>query len=466
MRFVRYLLLGLLSAAGAISAALTPAQETVLFGGVQPTLNLNFLNGVADSRITFSGGANGTRVDASGNIVAATTPRFDHDPTSLAPKGLLIEEARTNSIRNNTMVGAVNGAIGAGGASPTNWSIGGGVGLTTTIVGTGTENGIAYLDVRLSGTTGGTFATIFPEASSVVAATNAQAWSASLYTKLVGGSLANVTTLWAGVRQQDSGAATLSDLVAIASYTPTSMLTRSTGAVTTNNASIAYVRPFFGFVWSSGVAIDFTLRIGLPQLEQGAFATSVIQTSSAAVTRTADSAVMTGANFMSWYRQDQGTFVVSGDHSDLTTNSGRFLFAIDAGGGASDSIRIDSGAGANLRGVVIVGGATQAAVTFGTVTANTAYKTAFSYAANNFSGSLDGATPVTDSAGTLPTLTQIRLGGNFAGTAAAFLNGHIRTMKFYPRALPASTLQRYTISALDWPQDHYAANDAQYREAA
>ncbi|HNB46034.1 MAG TPA: hypothetical protein PLL72_17730, partial [Burkholderiaceae bacterium] len=62
----------------------------------RPSLVLNFLQGIADSRITYSGGANGTRVNSSGVIVAATTPRFDYDPVTLAARGLLVEEARTN----------------------------------------------------------------------------------------------------------------------------------------------------------------------------------------------------------------------------------------------------------------------------------------------------------------------------------------------------------------------------------
>ena len=62
------------------------------------TMLLDFLNPVLDPRITFSRGTGATRVNASGFIetVGNTTPRFDYDPVTLAPRGLLIEEARTN----------------------------------------------------------------------------------------------------------------------------------------------------------------------------------------------------------------------------------------------------------------------------------------------------------------------------------------------------------------------------------
>jgi hypothetical protein len=46
------------------------------------------------------------------------------------------------------------------------------------------------------------------------------------------------------------------------------------------------------------------------QLEAGAFPTSYIKTEASQVTRSADSASMTGTNFSEWYRQDEGTVYV------------------------------------------------------------------------------------------------------------------------------------------------------------
>src|SRR5579864_9297000 len=67
-----------------------------------PTAEFDFISSeTLDPRITTSGGTNGTRVNSAGVIVAASTPRFDFDPATLAAKGLLIEEARTGyALRN------------------------------------------------------------------------------------------------------------------------------------------------------------------------------------------------------------------------------------------------------------------------------------------------------------------------------------------------------------------------------
>jgi hypothetical protein len=79
--------------------------------------------------------------------------------------------------------------------------------------------------------------------------------------------------------------------------------------VTRTLANALTARAQLGFVVSiaSGVAVDFTFRFAAPQLELGAFPTSYIPTTGAAATRAADVASISGSNFSSWYRQDEGT---------------------------------------------------------------------------------------------------------------------------------------------------------------
>ena len=64
------------------------------------SLNLDFTSGnqSLDPRITFTRASTGTRINASGVMVseAINGPRFDYDPVTLQPKGLLIEEQRVN----------------------------------------------------------------------------------------------------------------------------------------------------------------------------------------------------------------------------------------------------------------------------------------------------------------------------------------------------------------------------------
>lgn len=63
-----------------------------------------------DPRVSFSRATVATRVNSAGlvEIAPANAPRIDHDPVTLAPKGLLVEEARTNLFVNSE---ALSGAI-------------------------------------------------------------------------------------------------------------------------------------------------------------------------------------------------------------------------------------------------------------------------------------------------------------------------------------------------------------------
>jgi len=70
-----------------------------------PTLNLDFANSQElDPRITFTRGSIGTFVNKNGLIetAPANVPRFDYDPISGECRGLLIEEQRTNLVTNST----------------------------------------------------------------------------------------------------------------------------------------------------------------------------------------------------------------------------------------------------------------------------------------------------------------------------------------------------------------------------
>ena len=76
------------------------ADASSFNGGGGPALGLDFMTpGVLDPRITFTRASTATYFDSAGVLRTATTnaPRWDYDPATLALRGLLIEEARTNT---------------------------------------------------------------------------------------------------------------------------------------------------------------------------------------------------------------------------------------------------------------------------------------------------------------------------------------------------------------------------------
>jgi len=295
--------------------------------GVSPTLDYRFAREKREietvsltDKLTYTGG-NGTFVGSDGFIQRATTnvPRFDHDPLSRQSLGLLSEVERTNSIRNNSGVGAV---VGTPGTLPTNWSAPfGPSGLARSIVGVGTENGITYIDIRYFGTTTGAgTANIVPDEN--IAASPGQAWTSSVYLVLSAGSTVN-TSLLQRIRQTTSGGSF--------NGATDQAITPATGELKANRYSVtlasaaantANLGQYLVLSWPvSGVAIDITLRIGLPQLEQGATASTPIPTSTAAVTRTADSAVIDGTGVLTgtytMVEKPAGCAVVSGTNIEL-----------------------------------------------------------------------------------------------------------------------------------------------------
>ncbi len=230
----------------------------------------------------------GTYFDSAGVLQTAAidTPRFTYDPVTLEYVGLLNEVSATNSLRNNTMVGA---SAGSPGTYPTNWGGDGNFNsLTRTVVGTGTEDGISYIDIRYNGTaSAGTTGNALFEATTQVAALLGQVWASSLYVRLVGGTLNGVTFANSVVERSGAGANLASSATAFIPSVAALRTQRAVHTRTFTDASTAYTTSQLNIIPTNGAAIDFTLRIGMPQLERTEV-TTVIATSTVAVTRAAD----------------------------------------------------------------------------------------------------------------------------------------------------------------------------------
>jgi hypothetical protein len=210
------------------------------------------------------------------------------------------------------MVGAVAGSPGT---FPTNWVQNGAGGLTRTIVGIGTENGLPYIDLRYVGTALQSFITIIFD--NTISASAGQAWTANLYAKLISG---NVPTFRVEILP-NAGSAT-NTVVSL-----TTSLNRFSHTYASLPAGTTTVTPYVGIIPTIGAAYDFTIRIAAPQMELGAFATTFIPTTTAAVTRIKDDAQKTGVS--SIIGQSAGT--IFWDVNDVTgapANTGNPDFGI------------------------------------------------------------------------------------------------------------------------------------------
>jgi hypothetical protein len=176
------------------------------------------------------------------------------------------------------------------------------------------------------------------------------------------------------------------------------------------------------------------------QSELGAFATSYMPSGASAFTRAADVAVMTGSNFSSWYNQLGGTFVAEFDV--FATGAIRVVSCAD-NATSTEVIQLWVDGARQPRMLVQDNNVTQfSGSVIATITAGTVNKFGISYALNDFAGCSNGGTVITDTAGTLPTPTQLRLGTD--GTSTTILTGHLRRIRFYNVAKSDADLQALT----------------------
>lgn len=232
---------------------------------------LGFNAASAASFLTCSRASTGYASDTFGNYYA-----FSSNVPRITNQGLLVEEPRTNSVRNNTGTGAANPST-----LPTIWSAIVQGGLTQTIVGDGTENGIAYTDLNYAGTAnaGGVIQIQFEQFGGV-AATYGQTWAGSVFIRISGGSLANITGQNIFINGGASGS--FLNQPAIAAYTPGANTANTLGSNrnvisgTTLGATLSSVILATNLTFLNGAVINVTLRIGWPQLELNSLINSTV----------------------------------------------------------------------------------------------------------------------------------------------------------------------------------------------
>lgn len=363
---------------------------------------------VLPAGVSFTRASTAWRFNSAGVLVPETTntPRFQYDPVTLAPRGLLVEQARTNMLRNSVASGAVAGTPGT---APTNWLITStGNGITREIVGTGTEDGIEYLDVRYSGTALATGTIdIFGDQATQAAALAGQTWTGGFFLRLMAGSWANTTPLlWMLERNSGGG---------VIGSTPTKSTIPTSAALKTQfyfqthtlvEALAAYISQRFNASFSAGAVIDFTVRVGLPQLAQVAAVTMPIKTTGAAAVACAgDVVLVTNPQVLA----DQCYIVRGRTPTVLSGSPATIVFQVDDG--TFNNRRAIYYFNGRMYVLAVVGGVVQATLDLGAVANDTEFVIAARFANNNFAASMNGGAIVTDTSGANPLgLTTPRIG--------------------------------------------------------
>jgi len=332
------------------------------------------------------------------------------------------------------MVGAVAGSPGT---LPTNWLYDGGT-LAYSVTGVGVENGLAYTDIRVNGTANSNRVRIIFEGGSIIAASNGQTWSLSPYVRVTN---ATSPPLNYNLQVFENTSAGAFVTAGSAAFTPTANLTRYNFVRTlSGGATVGAIQPMIQISLTVGATYDFTIRIAAPQMELGAYATTFIPTTTAAVTRLADAASKTGVS--SLIGQTEGTLFFDFELPSTNQSSGRIYTINDTT--SSNVIRTEifalSSTVFQFRTGITTGGVDQG--DFFTTITQLQNKIAVSYGLNDVKIYINGALAATDTTVNIPATSAIYLAnrsnvGNFA--AVSFNQAALYTTRLSNEQLQALT---------------------------
>ena len=361
---------------------------------------------------------------------AANVARFDHNPVTGESLGLLIEEQRTNLLlRSQEFISpwaiqtakVVNNAAVAPDGSQT-------AALLVANLGYSYNSNTALVLSQFITLTGGTTYTwsIYAKAAGVGSLAIRNNWTGGI-------TIYNLTDELTTANKQFIGNGWYRCFV---TYTPSS--------TSTNGFSW---RPFV----SGGTADGYSgIYVWGAQVEAGAFPTSYIKTEASQVTRSADAASMTGANFSSWFNPAEGTV-----YSEFALKPGGGVYpspwsiADSTAFGANCTTRIQpyqNGTKTSLGFDVTVANVSQVNIVATVSNLSSFTKHAGAYKFNDFAASSEGSVAGTDTSGVLATnYAQLAIGRDVTGGIGK-IGSHIRKIAYYPARLPDATLQAITAS--------------------
>lgn len=365
------------------------------------------------------------------------------------PKGLLIEEQRTNFVGEQNLF------------DNTKWapfwntlSAGSGIaGLSSFII--GDENNAQYSQVGYSFPTALLSATTYcfscyvkknPNFNNILPLLRVnflpvgvvpESFAGFFFNQATGQAVNGYTTTTSAISVQDFG-----------TYFRTSFTFNTKSSATPTAVALI---PSHGYLPSSSTLSGTTIEVAGIQVEQGEFPTSYIPTVGSQVTRLRDSVVIDGSNFVNLYNNKEGTLLVHGSTAggkdaipvlaSIDNNSLNELIVLGrstygtAGGGFITGI--------NSNNVIYLG-----ADMYPTGNWNnnsTPNIMAVAYKSNDGAAAYNGVIVATTTSLVLPKPLQLQIGSN-AGLGR--MNGNIRKIGYWPKRLSNTTLRALTLSSL------------------
>jgi hypothetical protein len=389
-----------------------------------PSLSLDFGNSVqVDPRINFSRASIGTYFDGQYIRTAGPDePRIEYDSDGTV-KGLLIEEQRENLIQHSEDFSQSYWLKQASGTGST--PVVAASSLTDPAGGTGAYE-VAF-DAG-AGTSGGDTSMF---SSTSIASTSGVDYTHSIWVR---GDVGGEQIVVRGVGNS-----------AFDLFTLTTDWTRISATETATPAA-GYLN--FGIRQAVQGTINSTATVHIygAQLEEGSFATSYIPTNGTEVTREPDIAYMPVSEFN--YNQSAGTVMV--DFATLATfgsrtNDGVFSLR-DNSTDKDDVVRLYLVASDNLSVQVLSNNSSVFAVSaLNDLPEQSQTKVAIGFTSGSYAAAVDGGT-----ATELSTDTAFPVAGEITELAIGeingsdFLNGHIKSLKYWPQRLSDATLQAVT----------------------
>jgi hypothetical protein len=412
-----------------ISCTFTPTT-TSNAARMGPGVNVGVTNiSITITQPQFNPGTTLQPYYANTSTIAARwdSARFDHDPTTLAPRGLLVEGQVQNLVTYSNDFSVGFWALDNSGA--TNPSV-------STVSQTGPDGAATVTRITFN-KTGGAFSRIRNTVTSVAS----QPHTMSVWMK--------ANTASGGAATQNVGLRIGGDFMGFNCVVTTTWKRFQYTYTLSGTDATAQI-----LLWDNIAGNDETADVLVYgcQIEQGSGASSYIPTGASQATRVADECVMTGTNFSSWFNAGSSysmlfRYSLNNPSAFAGASVDRCAGTLSVSGGGNRTFihaayRTTSGSGDEGRFVRVfdTGSLDLSPATLPAAASNT--RLAFAVDTNNAGLSAANQSLGTDSGCTILTgQNQLELG---KVGASQFINGCISLVKYWPTRLPNAQLQSLT----------------------